>query len=124
MLMMSDYRRGWASRYLREAKAELAAAKKTPYMAPSLVFEALRKAQAAIYYSLGEPTFIAAIVHETMYAKQFVDEPILRFLVEIERSIQQMSQKPRSDSDIVMKQVNDMVQLASEIVELFTDESV
>lgn len=124
LLMMNDYRRGWALRYLREAKAELAAAQKTPYMAPSLVFEALRKAQAAIYYSLGEPTFIAAIVHETLYTKQFVEDPILRFLIEIERSIQQISQKPRSDSEIVMKQVADLVQLASEIVELLTGESV
>jgi hypothetical protein len=121
--MMNNYRKGWALRYLREAKAELTAAQKTPYMAPSLIFEALRKAQAAIYYSLGEPTFIATIVHETLYTKQFVEDPILKFLVEIERTVQQIAQKPRSDSEMVMDQVNDFVQLASEIVELFTGES-
>jgi hypothetical protein len=121
--MMNDYRKGWALRYLREAKAELTAAQKTPYMAPSLIFEALRKAQAAIYYSLGEPTFIATIVHETLYTKQFVEDPILKFLVEIERMVQQTAQKPRLDSEAVMEQVNGLVQLASEIVELFTGES-
>jgi methylase of polypeptide subunit release factors len=121
--MMNDYRKGWALRYLREAKAELTAAQKTPYMAPSLIFEALRKAQAAIYYSLGEPTFIATIVHETLYTKQFVEDPILKFLVEIERTVQQTAQKPRSDSEAVMEQVNGLVQLASEIVELFTGET-
>jgi len=121
--MMNNYRKGWALRYLREAKAELTAAQKTPYMAPSLIFEALRKAQAAIYYSLGEPTFIATIVHETLYTKQFVEDPILKFLVEIERTVQQIAQKPRSDSETVMDQVNGLVQLASEIVELFTGES-
>ena len=123
MPMMNDYRKGWALRYLREAKAELTAAQKTPYMAPSLIFEALRKAQAAIYYSLGEPIFIATIVHETLYTKQLVEEPILKFLVEIERTVQQIAQKPRSDSETVMEQVNGLVQLASEIVELFTGES-
>jgi hypothetical protein len=56
--MMNEYRRGWALRYLREAKAELEAARKIPYMAPSLVVEAIRKARNAIYYSLGEPAFI------------------------------------------------------------------
>ena len=123
MSMMNNYRKGWALRYLREARAELTAAQKTPYMASSLILEALRKAQAAIYYSLGEPAFIASIVRETFYTKQFVEDPILKFLVEIERTIQQIAQIPRSDSGKVMEQVNDLVQLASEIVELFTGES-
>jgi hypothetical protein len=43
---MDGYRKGWALRYLREAKAELEAARKIPYMAPSLVLEAIRKARA------------------------------------------------------------------------------
>jgi hypothetical protein len=43
--MMDKYRRAWALRYLREAKAELEAARKIPYMAPSLVLEAIRKAR-------------------------------------------------------------------------------
>ena len=123
MSMMNNYRKGWALRYLREARAELTAAQKAPYMAPSLILEALRKAQAAIYYSLGEPTFIASIVHETLYTKQFVEDPVLKFLVEIERTVQQIAQRPRSDSEKVIEQVNDLVQLASEIVELFTGES-
>ncbi len=121
--MMNDYQKGWALRYLREAKAELTAAQKMSYMAPSLIFEALRKAQAAIYYSLGEPTFIATIVHETLYTKQVVEDPILKFLVEIEKMVQQIAQNPKSDNGTVMEQVDDLVQLAIEIVELFTGES-
>ena len=121
--MTDNYRKGWALRYLREAKAELTAAQKTPYMAPSLILEALRKAQAAIYYSLGEPTYIATIVHETLYTKQLVEDPILKLLVEIERTVQQIAQRPRSDSGKMMEQVNDLVQIASEIVELFTGET-
>ncbi len=123
MSMTDNYRKGWAQRYLREAKAELIAAQKTPYMAPSLILEAMRKAQAAIYYSLGEPTFLASIVHETLYTKELVEDPILKFLVEIERTVQEIAQRPRSDSGKMMEQVNDLVQLASEIVELFTGET-
>jgi hypothetical protein len=62
--MMDEYRRGWALRYLREAKAELEAARKMPYMAPSLVLESIRKARNAIYYSLGEPAFIEVLIRE------------------------------------------------------------
>jgi len=121
--MMNNYRKGWALRYLREAKAELTAAQKTPYMAPGLVLEAMRKAQAAIYYSLGDPAFIEAIIRQTMYTKQLVEDPILRLLVEIERTVEQVAATPRSDNEKVMDQVNELIQLASEIVELFTGES-
>jgi len=121
--MMNDYRKGWALRYLREAKAELSAAQKTPYLAPGLVLEAVRKAQAAIYYSFGDPAFIEVIVHQTLQRKQLIEDPILRFLVEIERTVQQIAQAPRLEGEKVIEQVDDLIQLASEIVELFTGES-
>jgi len=120
--MMNDYRKGWALRYLREARAELIAAQKTPHMAPSLILEAMRKAQAAIYYSLGEPAFIEAIVRQTASKKQVIEEPILRCLVEIERTVREVAQTPESDRDRAIKQVDDLIQIASDIVELFTGE--
>jgi hypothetical protein len=120
---MDGYRKGWANRYLREAKAELTAAKKTPYMAAGFIIEALTKAQAAIYYSLGDPAFIVPIVHETLHTRQHVEEPILNFLVEIEKTLQQLAQNPKSDNEKTMEQVKDIIEFTSEIVELFGDES-
>jgi hypothetical protein len=120
--MMNDYRKGWALRYIREAKAELSAAQKTPYLAPGLVLEAVRKAQAAIYYSFGDPAFIEVIVYQTLQRKQ-IEDPILRFLVEIERTVQQIAQTSKLESEKVIEQVDDLIQMASEIVELFTGES-
>jgi hypothetical protein len=120
--MMNNYRKGWALRYLREAKAELTAAQKTPYLAPSLVLEAVRKAQAAIYYSFGDPASIEMIIYQTLQRKQFINDPILRFLVEIERTIQRIVQSPRLETDKVIEQVDDIIQMTSEIVELFTGE--
>ena len=67
--MMDEYRKGWALRYLREAKAELEAARKIPYMAPGLVLEAIRKARNAIYYSFGEPAFIEILLREEVNKK-------------------------------------------------------
>ena len=120
---MEGYRKGWAVRYLREAKADLSAAKKTPYMAAGFVMEALTKAQAAIYYSLGDPTFIVPIVHESIYSRQKVKEPVLNFLVEVENFLQQLAQSPKSDNEKIIEQVNDIIQFTSEIVELFGGES-
>lgn len=121
--IMDGYRKGWATRYLREAKAELTAAKNTPYMATGFMMEALAKAQAAIYYSLGDPAFIVPIVHETLITKQNIEDPILNFLVEIEKTLQQLAQCAKADNEKTMEQVNDIIEFTSEIVELFGSES-
>ena len=120
---MDGYRKGWALRYLREAKAELTAAKKTPYMATGFIMEALTKAQASIYYSLGDPAFIVPIVHETLHTGQDINEPILNFLVEIEKTLQQLAHNPTADSEKTLAQVSDIIEFASEIVELFGGET-
>jgi hypothetical protein len=120
---IDGYRKGWATRYLREAKAELTAAKKTPYMAAGFIIEALTKAQAAIYYSLGDPAFIVPIVHETLRTGEHVEEPILNFLVEIEKTLQQLAHNPKTDNEKTMEHVNDIIEFTSEIVELFGGES-
>jgi len=120
--MMDEYRRGWAHRYLREAKAELLAAKKIPYMAPSLMLEAIRKARNAIYYSLGEPAFIENLVREEIGKPKPEKEFILSLLVEIEETVQQLSQIEEVNSDALMKQADSLVQIASEFVETLTEE--
>ena len=120
---MDRYRKGWAMRYLREAKAELTAAKKTPYMAAGFILEALTKAQISIYYSLGDPTFVVPIVQEAIHNGQDPKEPILKFLVEIERTLQQLTSCPTLDNEKTLAQVNEIIDFASEIVELFGGEA-
>jgi len=122
--MMDEYRRGWALRYLREAKAELQAARKMPYMAPSLVLEAIRKARNAIYYSLGEPAFIEIVIRETAEKMQTIVDPVLRCLVEIEGLVQQLAQLEEVNGEKAMKQADDLIQLASDIVETLTGEKI
>jgi hypothetical protein len=124
LLTMDGYRKGWALRYLREAKAELTAAKKTPYMAAGFIMEALTKAQASLYYSLGDPAYIVPIILETLNSGQDVDEPILNFLVEVEKTLQQMASCPTPDNEKTLSQVNDIIDFASEIVELFGNETL
>jgi hypothetical protein len=122
--MMDEYRRGWALRYLREAKAELEAARKMPYMAPSLVLEAIRKARNAIYYSLGEPAFIEVLIREEVVKPKLTDDSVLRFLIEIEGIVQQLAQLEEVDGEAMMKQADTLVQIASDIVETLTEEKI
>ena len=122
--MMDEYRKGWALRYLREAKAELEAARNMPYMAPSLVLEAIRKARNAIYYSLGEPAFIEIVIRETAEKTQEITDPVLRCLVEIEEAVQQLAQVEEIDGEKAMKQADSLIQLASDIVEALTGEKI
>jgi len=122
MSAINDYQKGWALRYIREAEAELIAAQKTPYLAPSLILEAAKKAQAAIYYSLGDPASIETIVHQTIYKRQVVENPVLKCLVEIERTIQEVTQTAELERAKAFKQADDLVRIAKDIVELFTGE--
>ncbi len=120
--MMDDYRKGWALRYLREAKAELEAAQKMPYMAPNLVVEAIRKARNAIYYSLGEPAFIEILIREEVMKNADTNDSVLRFLIQIETIVQQLSQLEEVNGDAMMKQANSIVEVATNIVEALTEE--
>ncbi len=120
--MMDEYRKGWALRYLREAKAELEAARKIPYMAPGLLLEAIRKARNAIYYSLGEPAFIEILIREEVTKNPNTNDSILRFLIEIESIIQQISQLEEVNGDAMMKQADSIVDIATDIVETLTEE--
>jgi len=122
--MMDEYRKGWALRYLREAKAELEAARKIPYMAPGLVLEAIRKARNAIYYSLGEPAFIEILVREEVMKNPGTNDTILRFLMEIEAIVAQMQQLEEVNGDVMMKQADSIVGIASDIVEALTEENL
>jgi hypothetical protein len=122
--MMDEYRREWAHRYLREAKAELEAAQKIPYMAPTLFMEAIRKARNAIYYSLGEPAFIEILVREELGKPKLTSDAILRFLIDMEKTVQQLSQLEEVNGDAVMKQADTIVQVASEFVQTLTEEKI
>ena len=121
-LMMDQYRRGWAFRYLREAKAELEAAKKMPYMAPGLALEAIRKARNAIYYSLGEPAFIELLLRDELAKNTHIDDSILRFLIELESTVEVLSHAEEINSDAMMKQADTLVNVATEFVETLTQE--
>ncbi len=121
---MDAYRRGWALRYLRESKAELEAARKIPYMAPNLVLEAIRKARNAIYYCLGEPAFIEILVRDQIGKPKPQNDGILRFLVEVEETVQQLALVEEVNGEAMMRQADSLVEMAQEFVETLTEEKI
>jgi len=121
-LLIDEYRKSWALRYLREAVNEINVAKRNSSVS-NLIFDAVRKAQTAIYYSLGEPAFIERIVEEALEKKLPVESPILRFLVGIERSIKWLeSIEISSRSDLIIKESDKIISIASKIVDLLMSE--
>ncbi|MBS7634304.1 hypothetical protein KEJ34_02235 [Candidatus Bathyarchaeota archaeon] len=125
-MLMDDYRKGWALRYLREAVDEVKIAKKDS-KAFNLIFDAVRKAQAAIYYSLGEPAFIDSIVQEALEKSLPAENPVLRCLIEIEKTIKRLEQiedEPQDShmSDLAIKESDRVVSIASKIVGLLISE--
>lgn len=118
--MVDEYRKGWALRYLREALDEIKIAKKDS-RALSLAIDALRKAQAAVYYSLGEPSLIERIVEEAVESETQPENPVLRCLVGLEKSIKRLERMREVYGDAaVMDETDKIVSLASRIVNLLT----
>jgi len=88
------------------------------------VLEAIRKARSAIYYSLGEPAFIEILLREEGLKPQQAKDSVLRFLIEIEGIVQQLAQLEEVNEEAMMKQADTLVQIATDIVETFTEEKV
>jgi len=119
MVMLDDYRKGWAFRYIREANDELRTSRQA-LSSISLIIDAARKAQAAIYFSLGEPSSIESIVNEVAEGTGTVENPVLRCLVEIERTLQKLENLPPSACEEAFREADEIVRIASGIVDLLT----
>ncbi|MCW4026253.1 MAG: hypothetical protein NWE76_02055 [Candidatus Bathyarchaeota archaeon] len=121
MVMLDDYRKGWALRYIREARDELKTSQRTSHSL-SLIVDAARKAQAAIYYSLGDPSSVEGVVNEVSDGARTTESPVLRCLVDIERTLQRMEHLPASTSEEASREADEIIRIASTIVDLLTSE--
>jgi hypothetical protein len=121
MVMLDDYRRGWARRYIREAKGELEASRKTSHPI-GLIVDAARKAQASVYFSLGDPSSIESLVNEVSDGTKNMENPVLRCLVEIERTLQEMEGLTVLYSEEALNEAYEIIRIASELVDLLTSE--
>ena len=85
---------------MREAESDLSTAEITPEpsLSVNLALLAMRKMQLAIYYSLGNPSYMAFLVGNALREEFRDGDSFLRFLAHLEWLIQIRSIKT-SDSD-------------------------
>ena len=101
--------RGWALRYLREARAELNLAREEPDLSLMFSFEAARKAQACIYHCLGSPNALEMLVLDVLMEGRAPRDRVMRLLLTVERMVQAISK---------MEEPQEAYRLARRVVEL------
>ncbi|MEM2914146.1 MAG: hypothetical protein QXH91_01910 [Candidatus Bathyarchaeia archaeon] len=114
-MLADDYHKGWALRYIREAKDELKISMKTSRPMDFIV-DAARKAQASIYYVLGDPSSIGSLVNELSDKTNFVKNPVLQCLVSIEQTILLIENMPVSARNEALEKAEKIVWIATEII--------
>jgi len=104
-LICDEYRRAWALRYTREAGVDLALARQAVSIASvrDLSTIALRKAQLAIQYALGQPDYLDVLVSEVLLERTSSREPLLSLLLKIKAVMRDISdaQSPLNKETIV-----------------------
>lgn len=124
-MFIDDYKKAWAFRYIREAKADLVTAEKSPasLLAISVAALAMKKAQAAVYYSLGDPIYLDPMIRQIAEGETPVHDPLLHCLVKMERRIRARSERPETlTKEEALKEAGHLIEVATDIVEAVTGE--
>ena len=106
--------RGWAMRYLREAKAELRLALEEPRLSVLFSMEAAKKAQASIYHCLGDAKALESLVFDLMAEGKPPSDKVMELLIRVEKTIQAISNT--GDPEEAYKLASGLVELASRIL--------
>jgi hypothetical protein len=120
-LLIDEYRKGWARRYMREAITEYAKAEENPIPNISISFAlvSMKKAQIAIYYSLGDPEQLTFVVGEAIQQRTRIQDPVLLLLVQIEQFIHTNGEAAELlKKELAIKEAKRVIDMASTIVEL------
>jgi len=126
-LLIDEYRKNWAIRFLREAKSDLSTADKTPIPAMSVSFAvmAMRKAQTSVYYSIGDPSYLTPMVNEVLEGKRRIENPAMKFLADMELMIRScINGGERLGKNIAIRNARTLIDLAAKMVSLITRSGV
>ncbi len=122
-LLVDEYRRNWAVRFLREANSDLSTAEKTPIPVVSVSFSvmAMRKAQTSVYYSVGDPAYLATLVNEAVLRNRTAEDSTMKFLVDLELIIRNCTYNgERLEKETAIHDARVLIGLASKMVSLMT----
>ncbi|RLI07531.1 hypothetical protein DRO32_03715 [Candidatus Bathyarchaeota archaeon] len=106
--------RGWAMRYLREARAELKLASEEPGLSILFSIEAARKAQASIYHCLGDARALESLVFTAMVEEEAPSDKVMEMLITVEKMVQAVSRT--EDPKEAYKLASGVVELASRVL--------
>jgi len=122
-LLVDEYRRNWAVRFLREANSDLSTAERTPIPVMSISFSvmAMRKAQTSVYYSIGDPSYLAMLVNGTLEGNKAVEDSTMKFLTNLELIIRSCANKgERLEKNTAINSARVLIGLASRMVSIMT----
>lgn len=118
-ILIDEYRKNWVIRYLREAKSDLSTAENTPTASTSvhLSLLAMRKMQNAIYYSLGDPSYLSFLVANALREGANDPDALIHFLAQVEWLIQIRSVKASvSDKNDALTEAKQLMKMTVKIV--------
>ena len=118
-ILIDEYRKNWAIRYLREAKSDLSTAENTPTASTSIHLSllAMRKMQNAIYYSLGDPSYLSFLVANALREGSDDKDSLMHFLAQVEWLIQIRSVKASvSDKEDALTEAKQLMNMTLKIV--------
>jgi len=124
-LICDEYRRAWAVRYSREAGVDLALARQAVSISSvrDLSTIALRKAQLAIQYALGQPEYLDVLVSEVLLGRTSSREPLLSLLLKIRAAMRDISD-PQSllNKETIVAVTETIVNASTAVIEAITGE--
>jgi hypothetical protein len=80
----------------------------------------MKKLQTVIYYALGDPIYLAPLVAQSIRQKIRVQDPILRFLLQIEWLIQIHKVVGPDNHDAALLNVSRLLHYVTQIVQEIT----
>jgi len=115
MELLGLFNKGWALRYLREARAELTLARESRSSSQLFSLEAAKKAQACIHHCLGNPRSIEMLIFDTMLEERRPPDKVMELLLAVEQMIQMIADA--DDPADAYRLATVAVELASKVVE-------
>lgn len=121
-LLIDEYRSSWALRFLREARSDIAMAEKSvdPVTRTHRTCTAMKKLQTVIYYAFGDPAYLAPLVAQSIKQKIRAQDPILRFLLQVEWLIQINKVVGLDNHDKALLKASHLLHYVTQIVQEIT----
>lgn len=119
-LLTDEYRLNWSLRYLREAKVDYECLKlltgEEAYV--SLGSTAVRKAQTAVLYALGEPTSIYNAIVTVVDGDVEADNNLINVLTSMEKCIRKIIDNARTfPREMFIRLVGEQLSIAEKLLE-------